>query len=100
MISVTEGIKDSLTLAMLRPDYSVWACTSAGAMKALQVPDSISKCRIYADGDIAGCQSARSLAIRLEHLGKAAEVIVIKDGDLNGLITGGHSGTNSNKPSG
>ncbi len=68
VLAVAEGIETALAV---REVYGlpVWACLSAGGMKALHLPPTLRELLIFADNDHAGLSAAEALARRAKLAG-------------------------------
>lgn len=73
-VILCEGIETGLAL-LQDTGLPVWACLSAGGLKAVQLPDAIRTAIIGADYDPVGLEAAEEAAQRFYYEGRAVKVI-------------------------
>lgn len=88
---VCEGIETGLSLAsgLLRGSASIWAALSTSGMKVLDLPDPAGRMTVATDGDDAGKDAGRALALRATKAGWAVGLLPAPDGrDWNDVLMG------------
>lgn len=88
---VCEGIETGLSLAsgLLRGSASIWAALSTSGMKALTLPDIAGRLTVATDGDDAGEQAGRALAVNATKAGWKVGLFPAPDGrDWNDVLKG------------
>lgn len=86
---ICEGIETGLSLAsgLLRGPASIWAALSTSGMKALTLPDIAGRLTVATDGDDAGKQAGRALAVRAMNAGWKVGLFPAPDGrDWNDVL--------------
>lgn len=87
---VCEGIETGLSLAsgLLRGPASIWAALSTSGMKALTLPDVPGRLTVATDGDDAGKEAGRVLAVKATKAGWTVGLLPAPDGrDWNDVLT-------------
>lgn len=87
---VCEGIETGLSLAsgLLRGPASIWAALSTSGMRMLSLPGASGLLTVATDGDDAGRNAGRALAVRATDLGwKVSLLPAPDDHDWNDVLT-------------
>jgi hypothetical protein len=71
---IAEGVEDALAARELS-GFPAWAALSANNMSVLELPVTVRSVIVYADGDEAGLNAARTLVRRLKAEGRQAKVM-------------------------
>jgi hypothetical protein len=86
---VCEGIETGLSLlsGLLSYPVTVWAALSTSGIRALDLPQSVGRLTIAADGDAPGKEAANALATRATALGWKVSLLPAPDGkDWNDVL--------------
>lgn len=86
---VCEGIETGLSLAsgLLHGPASIWAALSTSGMKALTLPEIAGRLTVATDGDDAGKDAGRALAVRATNAGWKVGLLPAPDGrDWNDVL--------------
>jgi putative DNA primase/helicase len=83
-LALAEGIETALAVHR-NTGWPVWSCISAGGMKAVEIPASVTEVMICADNDesFTGQAAAYALAQRLAAAGKLVQVRVPEEAGLD-----------------
>lgn len=86
-IGVAEGIETALSAGQMW-EVPTWAALSTTGLKALNLPGSVMRITIFADGDRSGIEAARDAASRWRGEGRAVRVLRPKEAgkDFNDLM--------------
>lgn len=87
---VCEGIETGMSLAsgLLRGPASIWASLSTSGMKALTLPDIAGRLTVATDGDDAGREAGRALAVKATKTGWTVALLPAPDRrDWNDVLT-------------
>ncbi|MCP8896367.1 toprim domain-containing protein [Shinella daejeonensis] len=88
---VCEGIETGLSLAsgLLRGNGSIWAALSTSGMKALTLPEVAGVLTVATDGDDAGKDAGRALAVKATNAGWKVGLLPAPGGrDWNDVLAG------------
>jgi len=90
-LCICEGIETALSMKLMHPDYAVWSCLNAGAMKEFTPPGDVNVIHIGGDNDYSytGQAAAFELARRLRTLGKNLGSVLLPektDTDFNDVL--------------
>jgi len=74
-VALTEGIENALAVR-IATGWPVWAATSAGLLRSVQLPPSVREVSIWPDGDKVGVDAAIALVHRLLREGREVRLAI------------------------
>lgn len=81
-LAVAEGIETALSIAEVRPEWTVWSVLSAGGFRSLLVPPEVKRVAFCRDNDRASADASMSRAMELNEGG--IEAVCITPGGRKG----------------